>query len=210
MLAAAPTGRKCAPARSRALRSTGRKPASAGRSAASKRRALRHHAADVVLLARHHAAEAQIARGQLPVDLVAGHMALLDAHHAERLGAVGRDAELLARRHDGADQRIAIARRDGQLVGKLAREREPITAAPRCRRDRHLARAEMRQRLVAEVELLVDQLAQHLARARARDRELRPLLGDGNKLHVERRPQHLMRRIRDAAWCAPRSRSWSS
>src|SRR4029079_10231532 len=97
-----------------------------------------------------------------------------DAHHAERLGAVGRDAELLARRHDGADQRIAIARRDGELVGYLTGERQPIEPC-RDAADRHLARAEMRERLVADVELLIDEIAQHVARSRARDRELRPL-----------------------------------
>ena len=118
-------------------------------------------------------------------------MTLLDAHHAERLDAIGRDPELLSRRHDGADQRVAIAGRDGQFVGKLARERQPVEARPDAA-DRHLARAEMRQRLVADVDLLVDELAQHLARPRPRDRELRPLLGHGHELHVERRPQHLM------------------
>ena len=47
-----------------------------------QRLSLRQDAADIVLLFRHHAAEAEIARGQLPVDLVTRHMPLLDAHHA--------------------------------------------------------------------------------------------------------------------------------
>src|SRR5689334_24810526 len=76
-----------------------------------KRRTLRHRAADTVLLRGYQLAEAEIACGQLPVDLVARHVSLFDAHYAERLGAIRRDAELLARRHDGADERIAIARR---------------------------------------------------------------------------------------------------
>ena len=37
-------------------------------------------------------AEAEIVRRGLAVELVAGDMALLDPHHAERLGAVGADA----------------------------------------------------------------------------------------------------------------------
>ena len=89
-----------------------------------QRRPVRHDAADVVLARRHHAAEPQVARRGLPVDLVAGDVALLDAHDTQRLGAVGRDGELAARLHDAPDQRVAIARRHRDLVGEFARERE--------------------------------------------------------------------------------------
>src|SRR3954467_13050457 len=89
-----------------------------------ERGTLGHHPANAILLGRHQPPEAKVARGELPIDLVAGYMALFDAHHAKRLRAVGRDSELLARDHDGADQRIAITGRDRKLVGKLARERE--------------------------------------------------------------------------------------
>src|SRR3954447_147205 len=56
-----------------------------------ERGSLRHDAADAIFLRRYQPAEAKIARGELPVDLVAGHVALFDAHHAKRFGAVRAD-----------------------------------------------------------------------------------------------------------------------
>ena len=38
----------------------------------------------------------------------------------------------------------------------------------------------------------IDHASQHVARARAGDGELRPLLGDRDHLHVELGPQHLL------------------
>src|SRR4051812_19650448 len=59
-----------------------------------KRWPLRHHAADAVFLRRNQPSESQIARGELPVDLLTGDMTFLNAHHAKRLDAVRRDPEL--------------------------------------------------------------------------------------------------------------------
>src|SRR5438045_7715453 len=58
----------------------------------NKRGTLRHDAPDAILLPRHQPSEAEIARGELPVDLVARYVPLLDAHHSERLDAIGHDA----------------------------------------------------------------------------------------------------------------------
>ena len=95
--------------------------ASAGRAAMT--RPMKSFRADIMRR------DAQIVRGGLPVDLVGRDVALLDAHHAERLGAIGRDAERFPGRHDGADDRIAVARRHRQLIGEFARRRRGGTAA---------------------------------------------------------------------------------
>ena len=56
--------------------------------------ALRHHSADVVFLGRHHPAKTEIGSGRRSIELSSRHMAFLDAHHRERLHAIGCDPEL--------------------------------------------------------------------------------------------------------------------
>ena len=49
-------------------------------------------------------------------------MALLDAHDVQRLEAVRRGSEGLARPHQGANDRVAMAARHAELIGELTRE----------------------------------------------------------------------------------------
>src|SRR4029077_17937026 len=90
-----------------------------------ERRPCGHHAAHEILLAGHHAAQAEVVGGRAAVEFVAGDVAFLDAHDAERFGAVGHDAERLAGLQY-AGERVAIARRYTDLIGKFAGVREPI------------------------------------------------------------------------------------
>ena len=58
-------------------------------------------------------------------------------------------------------------------------------------RKRHLAGAHERKALVGQVFGRVDDFLEQVARLRAGDRELRPLVGHRGQLHVEFRKQHL-------------------
>src|SRR5262245_63993776 len=84
-----------------------------------QRFAPRHEPADEVLLGREHLAETEIVGRGLAVELRACGVPLLDAEHAERLGAVRRKSEWGARFHDGADHGVAEPRRDADLVSKF-------------------------------------------------------------------------------------------
>ena len=119
-------------------------------------------------------------------------MALLDAHHTERLEAVGDDAEVLPGGRKPTDDGIAVAGGHRDLVGELARERETEQASTQPVGERDRARAHVREGLVRDVLAGCEDALQQSARARTGDRELRPLLGDRGELHVELRPQHLM------------------
>ena len=155
-------------------------------------RPLFHEAPDIVLFLGHHAAEPEIARGGLAVDLGTGDMALLDAHDAERFGAVRRDAARLTRIHDRAPGGVAVTRRNGQLVGKLAGKRDAEEPCLDAVADRDLGAGEKREGLVANIEAGVDDAAQGGARPRPGDGILRPLLADRDHLHVEVRAEPLM------------------
>src|SRR6476661_7566950 len=85
-----------------------------------QRRTLRQYLADAILVRRDHAGEPKVARRDMTGDLGAAHMALLDAEHVQRLGAVGRDVELGAGLHQGADRCVAVASRHRDLVSHLA------------------------------------------------------------------------------------------
>src|SRR5262245_50892996 len=87
-----------------------------------QRLALAHHAADEILAARHHAAEAEILGGGGAVELAAGDMALLDAHDRQRLDAIGDDAEARAFAHQQARHPVAMVGGHRQLIGELAGE----------------------------------------------------------------------------------------
>src|SRR5262249_32610372 len=58
-----------------------------------QRRAICQHPPDVILLRGHHSSEAEIARCRPSFDLVAGHMPLLNPHHAQCLGTIGSNPE---------------------------------------------------------------------------------------------------------------------
>src|SRR3982074_1941847 len=85
-------------------------------------RPLGQHPADEILLARHHATEAQVGCGGGPVELVARYVTLLDPHDAKGLEAVRNDTEGLTGCHDGPDGGIRIPGRNRELVGQLTRE----------------------------------------------------------------------------------------
>ncbi len=119
-------------------------------------------------------------------------MTLLDAHHAERFETVRDDTEVLSCRGEPPDDGIAVARRHGDLVGELTGEREAEQAPAQAVGERDRARAHVREGLVRDVLARCEHALQQLARARPRDRELRPLLRHRGELHIELRPQHLM------------------
>ena len=147
-------------------------------------RALRHHAADEVLLGGHHLAHAEVARGGGAVQFAAGHVALLDAHDGEGFHAIGRDAEFIARLHHRAGNHGAVIRRNGQFVGVLAREGEAEQARRDAVHDGDLEGCHVRHRLVRHHEV-VHQLLQRGPRLRPRHRHLCPLLGDRDIGDVE-------------------------
>jgi hypothetical protein len=165
--------------------------------------------ADIVLLRGHHPPEAEIARRGLAVELVAGDMALLDAHHAERLGAVGRDADAAAGLPSAPAQRIAIARRHRELIGELAGERDPEQPRRNAAADVNSARREIGEGLVGDIVLGSSTPAAPRATS-ARRSQLRPLLGDRD--HAARRARATAPdgRIRDAASPCRHSRWWWS
>src|SRR5665648_1016823 len=101
-----------------------------------ERGALAHEAANEVLLLRYHFAHAEIVRRGLAVELRARGVTFLDAHHTERLGAVGGDAVVGACRQNRADHGVAEPRRDADLVSELAGERETIETRLRPAADR--------------------------------------------------------------------------
>src|SRR6185369_4982147 len=73
-----------------------------------KARPPRQDTTDVVLFNRRHFAESEIRGGRGPVDLGTPDVSLLDAHYAERLRAVRRDAEIHALFHEGTHERLAM------------------------------------------------------------------------------------------------------
>src|SRR6516165_10203643 len=75
----------------------------------------RHQVPNEIFFLRHHTAETQITRGGLAVDLTASDMALLEPHDAEGFGAIGSNAERIARGHDRPNGGIAIGGRHRQL-----------------------------------------------------------------------------------------------
>ena len=87
-----------------------------------KRLASGEDRADAVLLRRYHARHAQIPRGDGAVQLIAGDMPLLNAHDAERFGAVRRYVIGFAGRHQRTDHGVAIACRNGNFIGEFAGE----------------------------------------------------------------------------------------
>ena len=78
-------------------------------------------------------------------------MPLLDAHHAECLESVGDDAEVLPCRRKPTDDGIAVPRRHRDLVGELAREREPEQTPAQAVGERHGPSGHVRERVVGEV-----------------------------------------------------------
>src|SRR5262245_487462 len=110
-----------------------------------------HEPADEILLGREHLAETEIVRRSLAVELRARRVPLLDAEHAERLGAVRRKPEWRPRLHDGADHGVAEPRRNADLVSKLAGKRQAVEPRWDAPRYAHLARGKIGKGGVGEV-----------------------------------------------------------
>ena len=145
---------------------------------------LRHDPADAVLLGGHHAPQPKFGRRRRPVELVAGGVALLDAHDAQGLGSVGHDAHRLAQLHQPPHQRVAVAGGDRQFVGQLAREGDAEQPRPQPAADRSFGAGHEGEGLVRHVEI-VHHGRHEIARAGPRDGVLCPGLGGGDELHVE-------------------------
>ncbi|MPM07842.1 hypothetical protein SDC9_54151 [bioreactor metagenome] len=149
-----------------------------------------HHRPDRILLRRDHPAHAEHLRRALAVQLIARGMALLDAQHAERLGAVGGGAEIGADRNQSCHQRRAIACRHRDLIGQFARERDPEEPRPEPAADGGLCAGHEREGRIREVEA-VDHPREQAPRIGARDGKLRPGIGGRDQLHVKLGPQAL-------------------
>src|SRR6516165_10334708 len=149
------------------------------------------HLADAILVCRDHAAEAKVARRGLPVDLWSADMPLLDAKHVQRLCPIRCDVEVGPSLHQRTDRRVAVARRHGDLVGKLAGEGHAEQPRRHPTADRELARGHAWKAFVANIELPIDELGQHLARTRTGDGVLRPVIRHRYEPHIELWPQHL-------------------
>ena len=61
----------------------------------------------------------------LAVEFAAGGVPLLDAHHVHGLETIGHDAEVAAGTHQGTGECVSPGGRDAQLIGELARKRDP-------------------------------------------------------------------------------------
>ena len=118
-------------------------------------------------------------------------MAFFDAHDGERLHAIRRDAEFLARLHDRVRSHAAVIGRHRQLVGMFAGKR--YAKKPRRNAAEHLdvLRGEIRKGRVVKHDA-IDDLLQRGARLGTGDRHLRPLLRYRDVGHVEIGPQGLM------------------
>ncbi len=95
---------------------------SVGRAGAVSAGARGHGAADEILLLRQQLLQPEIMRRSLAVQLRPGGMAFLDAHDAQSLGAIGRDAVLGPCLHQLFRQCLRIARGHGNLISTLAGE----------------------------------------------------------------------------------------
>src|SRR5438034_7231896 len=85
--------------------------------------------ADEGLLLRDDPANAQVLWRDRSIGLLAADdVALLRAEHVHGFGTVGRDPKGLAGRHHGFPKRQAIPAGCPELVGQLARERDPVKA----------------------------------------------------------------------------------
>ena len=87
--------------------------------------ALRQFRPDGILGFGHHLAHPKVQCGGRAVQFVRRRVALFDPHDIERLKPVRHHIEFLARLHQPAHQRVAIAGGYGNLVSQFAREGDP-------------------------------------------------------------------------------------
>src|SRR5215207_8601926 len=116
--------------------------------------ALRHHAADIILLARHHSAKTEIGSSRRAIELSSRHMALLDAHHRERLHAIGCDPELLACMHEQFCSEIAIIGRNRKLIGMLTGKRNAEKPRRKPAENAHLLGCKIGKAVVVQLDAI--------------------------------------------------------
>ena len=147
-----------------------------------------HGLADAILLAADHAVHADIKRRDPPVNFRMSDKALLDTQHIERLHPVGPAVNFGSVINELFIKARTVARRHGDFIGLLARERNPEqTRSYPLNRDRtaaHIREAHVINRRINDP---ID----HIARLWPRDPKLRPLLGDRDHLCVQIGPYHL-------------------
>ena len=118
-------------------------------------------------------------------------MSLLDAHDAERLGAIGHRIEFLAGRQQRLHQGFAVSRRDGNLIGQFTGKgdaEEPGRGAPT---HADLGTPHAWECLVGNVVFRIDDLLKQPARIWAGNGVLRPLFSHRDQVDVQSRPQAL-------------------